>query len=248
MGCCFSASSGPSKRIALKLAKRQGIHQLKQNYDINVTSKVLGQGTFGKVFLTNHKNIANHQVAVKVLNKEKLKGELDFIREEVAILNNLDHPNIVKYHETYEDPKFMYIVMEYISGGELFDLIVKQKNSYFTEAVAKGYFKTLLEALLHMHSSGIVHRDIKPENIMVSDDGELKFIDFGLARRALIKKKKMQTYAGTPAYMAPEIIQGIDYDSNVDLWSMGVLLYTLLSGYLPFQGSIAESNEKICKG
>ena len=117
------------------------------------------------------------------MNKAKLKDHLDAIMEEVQILTKLDHPNIVKYYETYNDEKYIYLVMEYIGGGELFDKIASQKNQVFNEQAAKEYMKKLLGGCLHMHSQGIVHRDIKPENIMLSSNGELKLIDFGLSKR-----------------------------------------------------------------
>lgn len=107
--------------------------------------------------------------------------------------------------------------------------------------------RTLFGALHHMHTQGVVHRDIKPENIMVTKDGVLKFIDFGLAKRQ-DHTKKLQSIAGTPSYMAPEMLNGEKYTSKVDTWAMGVLLYTFMSGYLPFQGSRSELFDKIISG
>jgi serine/threonine protein kinase len=143
----------------------------------------LGSGAFGKVFLTHNKHHTDHWVAIKVLNKTKLKDHLEAIEEEVGILTRLDHPNIVKYYETYVDEKYIYLVMEYIGGGELFDKIASMKNQVFTEDIAAEYMKKLFSALNHMHSQGVVHRDIKPENIMLAQNGELKLIDFGLSKR-----------------------------------------------------------------
>jgi calcium-dependent protein kinase len=143
----------------------------------------LGQGAFGKVFLTHNKHNTNHKVAIKVMGLKKIKDELDAIKEEVAILTKLDHPNIVRYYETYEDDKNIYLVMEYIGGGELFDKIAQQKNQVFNEVTAYEYIYKLFGALNHMHAQGIVHRDIKPENIMIGENGELKLIDFGLSKR-----------------------------------------------------------------
>jgi serine/threonine protein kinase len=101
----------------------------------------------------------------------------------VQILTKLDHPNIVKYYETYIDEKYIYLVMEYIGGGELFDKIAASKNQVFSEEIAAGYCKKLFGALCHMHAQGVVHRDVKPENIMLSENDELKLIDFGLSKR-----------------------------------------------------------------
>ena len=117
------------------------------------------------------------------MNKVKLKDHLQAILDEVSILTNLDHPNIVKYYETYIDEKYIYLVMEYIGGGELFDLISQQENQVFSEQMASVYMKKLFGALHHMHSQNVVHRDIKPENIMIAKNGEVKLIDFGLSKR-----------------------------------------------------------------
>jgi len=173
-------------------------------------------------------------VAIKVLDKIKLQDNMDCIMEEVTILHTLDHPNIVKYYETYDDTKYIYLVMEYISGDQLFNKITAQSNQTFGEADAATYMKQLFSAINHCHAQGVVHRDIKPENIMINDENEVRLIDFGLSKQS--KKKVMHTVAGTPFYMAPEVLNE-NYSQKADIWSLGVLLYTLVSGYLPFQGS-----------
>ena len=154
MGNCMKPKdAGSSSRGAtLKSTEKQGAKELKQNYQIDNNTKVLGSGAFGKVFLTHNKHNTSHQVAIKVLNKNKLKDHLDAIQEEVGILTKLDHPNIVKYYETYIDEKYIYLVMEYIGGGELFEKIAQQKNQVFSEEMARGYMKKLFGALHHMHS------------------------------------------------------------------------------------------------
>ena len=222
------------KSAGLVSTEKQGAKELKLNYQIDNNTKVLGSGAFGKVFLTHNKHNPDHNVAIKVMNKQKLKDHLDAIKEEVNILTKLDHPNIVKYYETYIDEKYIYLVMEYIGGGELFEKIAQQKNQVFSEEMAADYMKKLFGALHHMHSQKVVHRDIKPENIMLSQNDELKLIDFGLSKRQE-GNKKLKTIAGTPYYMAPEVLEG-QYDSKCDTWSLGVLLYVFMSGYLPFQG------------
>ena len=238
MGNCIN-SKGLSVDVknggpGLRSTQKQGAKELKQNYIIDNNTKILGSGAFGKVFLTHNKHDSNHQVAIKVMNKSKLKDHLEAIQEEVQILTKLDHPNIVKYYETYIDEKYIYLVMEYIGGGELFDKIASQKNQVFSEEMARDYMRKLFGALHHMHSQGIVHRDIKPENIMLAANGELKLIDFGLSKRQT-GNAKLKTIAGTPYYMAPEVLES-KYDSKCDIQSLGVLLYVFMSGYLPFQG------------
>ena len=151
-----------------KKFKRRPLEDLKKNYAFNDRSEVLGSGSFGKVYLSHNLYVSDMKVAIKVLNKAKLQNHLEIIQEEIEVLQKLDHPNIVRYYETYEDKKNIYIVMEYVGGGELFNFIVQQQNQVFSERKAKEYMKTLLQALNHIHSQGIVHRDIKPENIMVT--------------------------------------------------------------------------------
>ena len=124
--------------------------------------------------------------------------------DEVAILNQLDHPNIVKYYETYDDSKYIYLVMEFIDGLPLFDMITSQKNQTFTEEIAAGYMKSLFQAVNHCHAVNVIHRDIKPENIMITKEGQVRLIDFGLSRAS--KNRNLTTVAGTPYYMAPEVL------------------------------------------
>ena len=174
----------------------------------------------------------------------KLSDNIDCIMEEVAILNKLDHPNIVKYFETYDDTKYIYLVMEYISGCQLFDKITQQDNQTFGEREAASYMEKLFQAINHCHAQGVIHRDIKPENIMITDSGSVRLIDFGLSK-ASRGNRNLTTVAGTPYYMAPEVLEGC-YAAKADIWSLGVLMYTLVSGYLPFQGSTsAEVFRKI---
>merc|ERR1719464_202390 len=255
MGCLNSTegknSSGENrpevKRAKISInegRKQQGVHELKQNYVIDNKTKVLGVGAFGRVFMTTNKFETNFHVAIKVLDKHKLAENIDCIMEEVAILNRLDHPNIVKYFETYDDSKYIYLVMEYISGCQLFDKITQQTNQTFGEREAASYMEKLFQAINHCHAQGVIHRDIKPENIMITDSGSVRLIDFGLSK-ANRGNANMTTVAGTPYYMAPEVLMG-NYGAKADIWSLGVLMYTLVSGYLPFQGQTsAEVFRKI---
>lgn len=148
--------------------------------------KVLGKGAFGKVYKAIDKMNAELEVAIKVLNKDKMtKKDLKHVMDEVDMLKKVDHPNIVEYFETYETEHFLYLVMEFCDGGELFDhnedVYLKNKRSY-TENDAANVIYKCLEALQHCHAMGITHRDIKPENIMYGKDGEVRLVDFGLAK------------------------------------------------------------------
>jgi calcium-dependent protein kinase len=169
----------------------------------------------------------------------------------------LDHPNISKYYETYDSPKNIYLVMEYCGGVDLFDKIVKNKDS-FSEQKAAQIMKCLFLAINHCHSLNIAHRDLKPENIMYDEEVEMntdlsevryeqiKIIDFGLSKQRSTNKK-LSTIVGTPFYVAPEVLSG-DYDFECDNWSLGVIMHVLVSGYLPFYGqNEREVFEKIKK-
>jgi len=150
------------------------------NYLIDDKTKVIGVGSFGKVFLSSNKHNPNFKVAIKVLDKEKLHGNLDLVVKEIAALNKLDHPNIVKYFETYNDVKYIYLVMEHIQGMPLFDKITNTRNQSFSEVQACKYLKQIVSAIKHCHALNIVHRDIKPENIMITEMDTIRLIDFGL--------------------------------------------------------------------
>lgn len=154
---------------------------------------------------------------------------------EVSMLLSLDHPNIVEFFETYEDKKYLFLVMEHCTGGELFDgrdTCLKNKKVY-TEAEAAKIMASCLQALHHCHSLGIVHRDVKPENLMFGKDGEIRIVDFGIAQET---EFYMTQNAGTPYFMAPEVIQR-KYGSKCDVWSLGCVFYMIMCHSLPFPGS-----------
>ena len=155
--------------------------------------------------------------------------------KEINILSTLDHPNVIKTYEYFIDNRFIYIVTEYLSGGELFDKI-KQETS-FSEDDSRKIFKEILEGVNYLHSKNIVHRDLKPENIMY--EGKiLKIVDFGSSKQ-IDNKNKMKNFHGTSYYIAPEILKG-EYNEKCDVWSCGVILYILLSGRPPFYGITEE--------
>ncbi|KAF1318650.1 Camk/camk1 protein kinase, partial [Globisporangium splendens] len=202
--------------------------------------KTLGTGSFATVKSAISK-ADNSRWAVKCIDKASLAAEdEEALRVEVEVLQLVQHPNIVRLREVFDCQKTFYMVMEEMSGGELFDRIVeKEKYSEkkkYLEKEASSVVKNLAGALLYCHDKGIAHRDLKPENLLyrcTDEDAEIKIADFGLAK--LVKGDSlMQTACGTPGYVAPEILEGRPYGAEVDLWSLGVIAYILLCGFPPF--------------
>lgn len=203
-------------------------------------SKQLGEGTYGTVKMGVQKK-SGAKRAVKIMSKAHLKTLTRF-RQEVTIMKAMDHPNIIKLYETFEDSSNMYLVMELCTGGELFDRIIEA--GHFAERDAAIVMQHILRAIFYMHKAGTCHRDLKPENFLfLSKDpiqsNVLKIIDFGLATYYKDGGNALVTKAGTPYYVAPEVLQG-KYDRTCDLWSCGVIMYTILCGYPPFHGKTDE--------
>ncbi|CAI2351290.1 unnamed protein product [Caenorhabditis sp. 36 PRJEB53466] len=196
----------------------------------------LGSGGFGKVRLATHL-LTNQKVAIKIIDKKQLGHDLPRVQTEMDALRNLSHQNICRLYHYIETPDKFFIVMEYCSGGEMFDYIVRKER--LEESEARHFFRQLVSAIAYVHSQGYAHRDLKPENLLLTEDLHLKLIDFGLCaktEKGRIDKHNLDTCCGSPAYAAPELIQGLQYKGNeADVWSMGILLYTLLVGALPFE-------------
>ena len=215
-----------------------------KQYDINNFSKViedifpkqLGSGSFGRVFLVSH-NETKKLFAQKVIDKRKLMmsyGKLDIIYNEINIHSKLDHENIIKLYNFNEDNENINIIMEYAPNGNLYDLIMKEKNG-FDEYKAFEYFIQVVNAVYYLHTNNIIHRDIKPENILIGADNKIKLCDFGWAKELTLENRS--TFCGTVEYMAPEIVGSENYDYGVDIWSLGILLYELLYGHSPFKAN-----------
>eukprot|EP00746_Dinoflagellata_sp_MGD_P014931 gnl/MRDRNA2_/MRDRNA2_132973_c0_seq1.p1 gnl/MRDRNA2_/MRDRNA2_132973_c0~~gnl/MRDRNA2_/MRDRNA2_132973_c0_seq1.p1 ORF type:complete len:520 (+),score=95.34 gnl/MRDRNA2_/MRDRNA2_132973_c0_seq1:85-1644(+) len=212
-------------------------HRIDEVYDVDFLQRTLGEGAFGTVRIGRHRAIGV-QRAVKSISRSVLKGKtLKAFETEMSIMKALDHPNIVKLYETFQDAKFVYLVMELCLGGELFDKIVEDGPTGFSERQAATYVEQILAAVVYLHKLGIAHRDLKPENFLMQDkseDAEVKLIDFGISR--WYHGKPMKTRVGTAYYMSPEAVYG-RYDLKCDIWSCGVLAYVLLCGYTPFDGA-----------
>jgi len=223
-------------------------------YEINKAKGMLGEGSYGQVCRGKNKSTGAMR-AVKAIDRSKIPDEKKF-EEEVTIQQQLDHTNIVRLYEVFKDAKRVYLVMELCTGGELFDRIVAEteKNedgTAFGEGQCATYMHQIIGAMYYLHSKCFVHRDIKPENFLMqneSKEAEIKVIDFGLAKAFAPGDKPMKTRAGTPYYVAPEVLGG-SYDEKCDIWSCGVIMYILLCGYPPFHGeSDKEILAKVKKG
>ncbi|CAK9293569.1 unnamed protein product [Gordionus sp. m RMFG-2023] len=208
--------------------------------------KVLGEGAFGKVYLVRHNKSHDNKVlffATKVLNKEFIIRSKckDHVLTEKRILQCINFPFLVTLYYYYKDSLNLYLVTEFVEGGDLFKHIKKLRR--FSESQSKFYSAQVILAIEYLHSNGLVYRDLKPENILLDQWGYLKMTDFGFAKYMLLHNNQTNssgrtwTVCGTPEYMAPEIIvQNRGYDGSVDWWSLGVLIFEMCAGYTPFRG------------
>ncbi|XP_057323539.1 serine/threonine-protein kinase MARK2-like isoform X3 [Microplitis mediator] len=209
--------------------------------------KTIGKGNFAKVKLAKHIPTGK-EVAIKIIDKTQLNpGSLQKLFREVRIMKMLDHPNIVKLFQVIETEKTLYLVMEYASGGEVFDYLVLHGRMKEKEARAK--FRQIVSAVQYCHQKKIIHRDLKAENLLLDSEMNIKIADFGFSNE-FTPGNKLDTFCGSPPYAAPELFQGKKYDGpEVDVWSLGVILYTLVSGSLPFDGStLRELRERVLRG
>lgn len=220
--------------------------------------RVLGQGTFAKVYYARDLSVAggngsssSSSVAIKVIDKARLRrteGMMEQLRREISIMRMVRHPNVVAIREVLASRSRVFVVMEYARGGELFAKVARGR---LTEDHARRYFQQLVAAVGFCHRRGVAHRDLKPENLLLDEEGRLKVTDFGLAAlpEQLRHDGLLHTQCGTPAYVAPEVLRKRGYDgARADLWSCGVVLYVLLCGFLPFQhDNYAKMYQKIFK-
>ncbi len=193
--------------------------------------KTLGIGTFGMVKQVHYKNSPQKMsMALKMLKKSEIVKlrQVDHIKSENSILRKIKHPFIVRMIESFDDSKFVYMLFEFVAGGELFRRL--RAEGRFSEDVVLFYGGQILLALRYLHLKDIVYRDLKPENLLLDAKGNIKLADFGFAK--VLKKKRTYTLCGTPEYLAPEIIKGeqVGYGKSVDWWALGILFYEMLVG------------------
>ena len=214
--------------------------------------KVLGKGGYGKVFLV--RKISGFDFgrvyAMKVLKKAQIiRNHKDTIhtKAERSILEAINHPFIVNLHYAFQTDGKLYLILQYLSGGELFALL--EKEGIFLEDIASFYLAQITLALEHLHYHGIIYRDLKPENIMLSELGNVVLTDFGMSKEGVLDGSLTHTFCGTIEYMAPEILQKTGHNKCVDWWSLGALMYDMLTGAPPFLGENRKhSIEKILNG
>ncbi|XP_025900524.1 ribosomal protein S6 kinase alpha-2 [Nothoprocta perdicaria] len=238
-----------SKSSSLSRFEEEGIvkeidisHHVKEGFEKADPSqfellKVLGQGSYGKVFLVRKikGSDAAQLYAMKVLKKATLKVR-DRVRSKMErdILAEVNHPFIVKLHYAFQTEGKLYLILDFLRGGDLFTRL--SKEVMFTEEDVKFYLAELALALDHLHGLGIIYRDLKPENILLDEEGHIKITDFGLSKEAIDHDKRAYSFCGTIEYMAPEVVNRRGHTQSADWWSFGVLMFEMLTGSLPFQG------------
>eukprot|EP00536_Pseudo-nitzschia_multiseries_P004304 jgi/Psemu1/237528/estExt_Genewise1.C_710006 len=194
----------------------------------------LGEGAFSVVKDGQHR-LTGRSFAIKIVTKSKLSKEDEIaLKDEIDVLKDMKHEHIIRLYDVFEEPQSYYMVTEKMAGGELFDRIVQK--SYYNEREARDTCLILLSAIHHCHSKKVAHRDLKPENLLLfseKDDSSIKIADFGFAKRVKAPKS-LTTQCGTPGYVAAEILESKPYDTQADMWSIGVIVYILLGGYPPF--------------
>jgi calcium/calmodulin-dependent protein kinase I len=202
----------------------------------------IGKGGFSVVYKAVRKSDQG-EFAVKCIKKKMVEGDdIKLLRREIQIMKKLNHPNILKLYEVYEDDEQFYLVMELVKGKELFDKIVER--GMYSERDAANIILQVVSAVRYLHENGIAHRDLKPENLLSAGEEEneiVKIADFGFSKSFADEGEKLMTSCGSPGYVAPEILTAESYDKSVDMWSVGVIIYILLSGYPPFYADSAPA-------
>eukprot|EP00921_Rhytidocystis_pertsovi_P004602 GHVQ01007980.1.p1 GENE.GHVQ01007980.1~~GHVQ01007980.1.p1 ORF type:complete len:1113 (+),score=175.81 GHVQ01007980.1:419-3757(+) len=220
--------SNPRKKLKADLSGK--VLKLQDHFELKAT---VGTGTFGRVRLCKMKDsrYSDIPLALKILSKSEVMRlkQVDHVKSEKKILMRIEHPFIVSLIASFQDERRLFMLMEYVNGGELFSYLRKQGN--LPPSTAQFYSSELVLAFLYLHSMNIVYRDLKPENLLIDNEGHIKITDFGFAK---VVEDRTYTLCGTPEYLAPEIIQSKGHGKSVDWWALGVLLFEMLAGYPPF--------------
>lgn len=212
-----------------------------------ILQNVLGKGQTGIVKLGVH-SITNKKVAVKIVDKSKIaQSVLAKVEAEITIMKLIEHHNVLQLYDVYESKKNLFLVLEYVGGGELFEYLVQRGRLHIKEA--RKFFRQIVSAIHYCHEYSICHRDLKPENLLLDEKQNIKIADFGMAS-VQVEDDFLETSCGSPHYACPEVVRGIRYDGKkADTWSCGVILYALIVGCLPFDDdNLRVLLEKVKKG
>lgn len=235
-----SGSKPKSKKKSSSDGLVEGSSTGKHFSEVYKLGKQLGEGAFSVVKEGQNRQ-SQKSFAIKIVTKAKLSKEDEVaLKDEIDVLKDMEHKHIIRLYDVFEEPHHYYLVTEKMGGGELFDRIVQK--SYYNEKEARDTCLILLSAIHYCHDQKVAHRDLKPENLLLTsekDDSSIKIADFGFAKRVKTPKS-LTTQCGTPGYVAAEILEGQPYDTQADMWSIGVIVYILLGGYPPF----IESNQR----
>ena len=223
--------------LPLSESVRKGLEPETKITDFNII-KILGSGSFGKVLLAKHKK-TNQEYALKLIdktNKNNIEGK-PYFRREIEIMYKLHHKNCIKLYGHFEDEEKCYFIMEYISNGNLYSFISCHPNNILPPETVTKITKELVSAVYYLHNMTppIIHRDIKPENILLDENNSIKLTDFGWSNYINLTEVR-NTFCGTPLYLSPEMIIGNSHNENVDVWCIGVIIFELLVGRIPFAG------------
>ena len=235
MGCCCPKKRQKKEKLIDKIENSNEYENIKISYNDFQSLKLLGTGSFGRVLLVRF-SLNKKLYAMKILNKKqlKLKNQEDHTKTERNLMVKVNCPFVVNIKFAFQDESKLYIVSDFMQGGDMFYHLHSKKRK-FNEETAKFYLIELILGLEFLHKNNIIYRDLKPENILMDLDGHIKISDFGLSKILDRPNDKTFTLCGTPQYISPEILDTEGYDKTVDWWSLGIFFYEMLTGSLPFK-------------